>query len=85
VTVVQLTPAEPSPGRIILTHAIVGTGAGLLIGLSLTGASLGDDDTSVVITWTALGLTAGLASGALTWLMRRGKSASDQTSDGEGA
>jgi hypothetical protein len=36
-----------------------------------TAASLGDDDTSVVVTWTALGLTAGLISGAVTWFVDR--------------
>jgi len=85
VTVVEPTQAEPSPGRIVLTHALVGTGAGLLIGLALTGASLGYDDSSVVITWTALGLGAGLASGALTWLMHRRERASEQTWNQNGA
>lgn len=75
-TVLQPPQEEPSPSRIILTHALVGTGTGLLIGLALTGASLGDDDTSVVITWSALGLGAGLVSGAVTWLLHRRKGAS---------
>lgn len=75
-TVLQPPRAEPSPGRLILTHALVGTGTGLFIGLALTGASLGDGDSSVVITWSALGLAAGLASGAVTWLLHHGNGAS---------
>jgi hypothetical protein len=63
--------ADHSGGRIIAIHAVVGTGAGLLIGLVLSGASVGDDQTSVVLTWTALGAAAGVVSGVVTWLVGR--------------
>jgi len=53
----------------IAIHGAVGTGAGLLIGLVLSGAGVGDDQTSVVLTWTALGATAGVVSGVVTWLV----------------
>jgi hypothetical protein len=59
----------PSATRVIVTHAAVGTGAGLLIGLALSGADVSDDRTSVVVTWTALGLTAGLVAGVIAWLV----------------
>jgi hypothetical protein len=80
----SLSPLPSSPGsplhgpqsqsgrsatRIIVTNAAVGTGAGLLIGLALSGADVSDDRTSVVVTWTALGLTAGLVAGAIAWFV----------------
>jgi hypothetical protein len=65
--------ANRSAARIITTHALVGTGAGLVIGLLLSSAAAADDDTSVVVTWTALGLTAGMLGGAVTWLVERGE------------
>ena len=61
--------ADRSAPRIIAIHGVVGTGAGLLIGLVLSGAGVGDDQTSVVLTWTALGATAGVVSGIVTWLV----------------
>lgn len=63
--------ADRSAARIIAIHGAVGTGAGLLIGLVLSGASVGDDQTSVVVTWTALGAAAGVVSGVVTWLVGR--------------
>jgi hypothetical protein len=63
--------ADRSAARTIATHAVVGTGAGLLIGLVLSGASAGGDRTSVVLTWTALGAAAGVVSGVVTWLVGR--------------
>ena len=60
-----------SGARIIATHTVVGAGAGLLIGLVLSGASAGDDRTSVVLTWTALGGAAGVVSGVIAWLVGR--------------
>jgi len=63
--------ADRSAARIIAIHGVVGTGAGLLIGLVLSGASVGDDQTSVVLTWTALGAAAGVVSGVFTWLVGR--------------
>jgi len=57
-----------SAARTIATHAAVGTGAGLLIGLVLSGATVGDDRASVVLTWTAVGAAAGVVSGVVTWL-----------------
>ena len=56
-----------SAKRTILTAALVGTGTGLLIGLVLSGADLADDHTTVVLTWTAVGLTAGVIGGLITW------------------
>jgi hypothetical protein len=61
--------AGRSATRVIVTHAAVGTGAGLLIGLLLSSATVSDDDASVVVTWTAVGLTAGLVAGAIAWLV----------------
>ena len=73
------TPAYQSPPRrsaagTIALHTAVGTGAGLLTGLLLSGASTNDDRTTVIVTWTALGAAAGLVSGIVTWLAssRRG-------------
>jgi hypothetical protein len=63
--------ADRSAAGIIATHALVGTGAGLAIGLALSGASVGDDRTTVVVTWTALGAAAGIVSGVVTWLVGR--------------
>jgi len=60
-----------SAARIIAVHTAVGTGAGLLIGLLLSGASVGDDQATVVLTWTALGAAAGVVSGVVNWLMGR--------------
>ena len=65
----SLLQSGPSATRVIVTHAAVGTGAGLLIGLVLSGADVSDDRTSVVVTWTALGLTAGLVAGVIAWLV----------------
>ena len=61
--------AGRSAARTIATHTVVGTGAGLLVGLLLSGASASDDQTSTVLTWTALGAAAGLVSGIVTWLV----------------
>lgn len=61
--------ADRSAAKTIATHTVVGTGAGLLVGLLLSGASAGDDQTSAVLTWTALGAAAGLVSGIVTWLV----------------
>jgi hypothetical protein len=58
-----------SAARIVATHAAVGTGAGLLIGFLLSGASVSDDRTAVVVTWTALGAASGIVSGVVTWLV----------------
>lgn len=63
--------ADRSAARIIAIHGVVGTGAGLLMGLVLSGASVDDDRTSVVLTWTALGAAAGVVSGVVTWLAGR--------------
>jgi hypothetical protein len=63
--------ADRSAARTIAIHTVVGTGAGLLLGLVLSGASAGDDQTSVVLTWTALGAAAGVVSGIVTWLVGR--------------
>ena len=63
--------ADRSAARIVAIHGVVGTGAGLLVGLVLSGASVGDDQTSVVLTWTALGAAAGVVSGVVTWLVGR--------------
>lgn len=60
-----------SAARILAIHTVVGTGAGLLIGLALSGASVGDDRTAVVLTWTAVGAAAGLLSGIASWLLGR--------------
>lgn len=60
---------ERSAASIIVTHAAVGTGAGLLIGLVLSSASVDKDESSVVLTWTALGAAAGIVSGVVTYLV----------------
>jgi hypothetical protein len=62
---------ERSAASIIAVHGVVGTGAGLLIGLVLSGTSVGDDRAAVVVTWTALGAAAGVVSGVVTWLVGR--------------
>jgi hypothetical protein len=64
---------DRSAAKTIAIHTAVGAGAGLLIGLVLSGASTGDDGTSVVLTWTALGAAAGVVSGVVTWLVGRGQ------------
>jgi len=64
--------ANRSATRTILTAALVGAGAGLLVGLLVSGADLGDDHTAVVLTWTAAGLTAGVIGGVITWLSEPG-------------
>ena len=61
-----------SEKRTIVTHALVGTGAGLLSGLVLSGTNVSDDDTSVVLVRTYVGLVAGVTSGLVTWLLERG-------------
>jgi hypothetical protein len=53
----------------LATHTAVGAGAGLLIGLLLSGTSRTDDNPSIVVTWTALGAAAGVVSGGIRWLM----------------
>lgn len=63
--------ADHSGAKTIAIHTVVGTGAGLVVGLVLSGASVGDDDTSVVLTWTGLGAAAGVVSGVATWLLSR--------------
>jgi hypothetical protein len=67
----QSQPAR-SGKRTIVTHALVGTGAGLLTGLVLSGTNVSDDDASVVLVWTSVGLVAGVTSGVVTWLLERG-------------
>jgi hypothetical protein len=62
-----------SAAKTIALHGAVGTGAGLLIGLVLSSASTSDDETSVVVTWTALGAAAGVVSGVITWLVSGGR------------
>jgi len=64
--------ANRSATRTILTASLVGAGAGLLVGLLVSGADLGDDHTAVVLTWTAAGLTAGVIGGVITWLSEPG-------------
>lgn len=56
--------------RVIATHGAVGTGAGLLVGLLLSGAAIADDRSTVVLTWTALGAAAGVAGGVIVWVIR---------------
>ena len=68
-SVAQSDGKRSTPG-ILAIHTGVGTGAGLLIGFALSGASVRDDRASVVLTWTALGAAAGLISGVVTWLVR---------------
>jgi hypothetical protein len=63
--------ADRSTARTIATHTAVGAGAGLLIGLVLSGASTTDDEVTVVVTWTTLGAAAGACSGVVMWLMGR--------------
>lgn len=65
------SPPKRSPAKTIALHTAVGTGAGLLTGLLLSGASTSDDRTTVVVTWTALGAAAGLVSGVVTSLLQR--------------
>ena len=65
------SPANRSAARIIGAHTVVGAGAGLLIGLVLSGASISDERSTVVVTWTAVGAAAGLVSGVVTWLTGR--------------
>ena len=62
---------QRSAASIIATHAAVGTGAGLLIGLVLSSASADKDESSVILAWTALGAAAGLVSGVVTCLVGR--------------
>jgi hypothetical protein len=72
---VSLTGQDPAPrpsaGRTIALHGAVGAGAGLIIGLVLSGSDVGDDNTDVILTWTALGAAAGVVSGVVTWLVTR--------------
>lgn len=68
---VSASRADRSAAKVIAIHTAVGTGAGLVIGLLLSGASVDDDRTSVVLTWTALGAAAGVVSGVVTWLVGR--------------
>jgi hypothetical protein len=55
----------------IALHTAVGTGAGLVTGLVLSGAAARGDRTTVVVTWTTLGAAAGAVSGVVTWLLGR--------------
>lgn len=73
-----LVPAYPaqetrSAARTIATHTVVGAGAGLLIGLILSGTSQSNDQLTVIVTWTALGAGAGAVSGVVTWLAGRAR------------
>lgn len=63
--------ADRSAARTVAVHTAVGAGAGLFIGLVLSGATVGDDKTAVVLTWTALGAATGVVSGVVTWLAGR--------------
>ena len=65
------SPPQPSAFKTIVIHTVVGTGAGLLIGALLSSASVSDDRTEVILTWTALGAAAGLVSGVVTTRLRR--------------
>jgi hypothetical protein len=65
----QAGPNRSAAGTIAI-HGAVGTGAGLLIGLVLSGSSMSDDRATVVVTWAALGAAAGVVSGVVTWLAR---------------
>ena len=67
------SPPKRSPAKTIALHTAVGTGAGLLTGLLLSGASTSDDRTTVIVTWTALGAAAGLVSGVVTWFAGGGR------------
>jgi hypothetical protein len=69
---VQLRP-DSSGMRTIVTHALVGTAAGLLTGLVLSGSNVSDDDSSIILVWTSLGLAAGVTSGVITWLLERAR------------
>jgi hypothetical protein len=62
---------ERSVARTVGIHTAVGTGAGLIIGLALSGAGADDDRAAVVLTWTAVGAVAGVGSGVVTWLVGR--------------
>ncbi|HET9949049.1 MAG TPA: hypothetical protein VFQ22_09020 [Longimicrobiales bacterium] len=61
--------ARGSATRTITTHALVGTGTGLLIGWALSGANVSGDDGSLVLIWGSIGLGSGLLSGVITWLL----------------
>jgi hypothetical protein len=62
-----------SAGRTIAIHGLVGTGAGLLIGLVLSSADISDDKTASVLVWTSAGAASGILSGLITWLMEPGE------------
>ena len=70
-TLMHQSPTNGSATRTIAIHTVVGTGAGLLVGLAVSGASVSDHRTTVVLTWTALGAAAGAASGVVSWLVGR--------------
>ena len=74
VSVLSTSPSAASPTafKTIATHTAVGAGAGLVIGLVLSGSSM-DDESSVVLTWTAIGAAAGIVSGLVTWLVARNR------------
>jgi hypothetical protein len=65
------TASGRSASRTIAIHGLVGTGAGLLIGLALSSADISDDKTASVVVWTLAGAAAGIGSGVVTWLMDR--------------
>jgi hypothetical protein len=69
--VMYRTSDDRSAARIIGIHTAVGTGAGLLLGLLLSGSSVGDDRRAVILTWTGVGAGAGVVSGVVTWLLSR--------------
>lgn len=71
---VALPPAG-SAGRTIAIHGIVGAGTGFVIGLLLSGSSISDDQSTIVLTWTGLGAAAGVISGVATWVLNRRPSA----------
>lgn len=62
---------DRSAARTIAVSTLVGTGAGLLIGLVLSGASVGDEQGSVILIWTGVGAAAGVVGGVATWLLGR--------------
>ena len=71
---IQGTERNGAPaGLTVLLHTGAGAAAGLLIGLVLRGAAVGDDGGTVVLTWTAIGAAAGLISGVITAVAGTGR------------
>jgi hypothetical protein len=62
--------ADHSAAKIVAIHTAVGAGTGLVLGYLMSRLSFGNE-TEVILTWTAVGASAGVIGGVVAWLIGR--------------